>query len=265
MSNESSENMIPVSETDFLEEDQAIRGQNYACLSFLSPEDVLKDKESYFVASFLEKYVERNNELMNGLELLFSDKSDEIRSIKEQYNIYFDGSKIDEEYKAFKKENESKISEKYLQENNFRTCVRGVKVRGTYETLKEAQIRAEVLKRKDNNKHNIYIAQVGCWCPWSANPDDIQSPEYSETQLNTLMNEYMKNQQNKDEFYNERKEELMKRASDLNIKKQKSIEEGSSSSDTLTNKESNENKKNVIESLDEEDSWMQNKGKSKLN
>ena len=50
----------PVTE-DFLEADDAIRGQNYVCLSFVSPEDVLKNKELFFMQKFLKKLVKENN------------------------------------------------------------------------------------------------------------------------------------------------------------------------------------------------------------
>ena len=37
---------------DFLEVDQNIPGQNYVCLSFVSPEKILKEKEVFFNTSF---------------------------------------------------------------------------------------------------------------------------------------------------------------------------------------------------------------------
>jgi hypothetical protein len=40
----------------FLECDDEIRGQKYICLSFLSPEKVLKNKDIYFFSKFLEFY-----------------------------------------------------------------------------------------------------------------------------------------------------------------------------------------------------------------
>lgn len=204
----------PVSVEDFLDQDDSIRGQNYVCMSFISPEDVIRSKEAYFIKEYMKKYTTRNKELMEGLQVLFPDKSDEIRSIKEQYDIYFDENAIIDDYATFKKDNELDISELYSKENKYQTNIRGVKIRGTYESLEEAKIRAEVLKRKDNNKHNIYIGQVGCWCPWAANPNEIESAEYTETQLNTLMKEYMKNKENKEQFYNERKQELVDRATE---------------------------------------------------
>ena len=38
--------------------------------------------------------------------------------------------------------------------------MRGIKVRGVFETLNEAKNRSEFLKRTDKN-HNIFIGQVG--------------------------------------------------------------------------------------------------------
>jgi hypothetical protein len=176
----------------------------------------------------MKRYVDRNNELIEGLSVLFPEKADEIRSIKEQYSIYFDKDSIVDEYMDFKKDNESTISDLYSRENNYQTNTRGVKVRGTYDSLQEAQTKAEALKRKDNNKFNIYVGQVGCWCPWSANPNEIDSAEYSETQLNTLMKEYHKNKDNKEIFYNERKKDLIDRATDKSsVTDTKNIDESS--------------------------------------
>ena len=39
---------------DFLESDPQIRGQNYCCLSFVSPEEVLDNKDVFFTGKFLE-------------------------------------------------------------------------------------------------------------------------------------------------------------------------------------------------------------------
>ena len=44
-------------EQDFLEVDRAIPGQNFVCLSFISPENVLEDKNLYslFQISFISE------------------------------------------------------------------------------------------------------------------------------------------------------------------------------------------------------------------
>ena len=238
----------PVSVKDFLDQDDSIRGQNYVCMSFISPEDVIRSKEAYFIKEYMKKYTDRNKELMEGLGHLFPDKLDELRSIQEQYNIYFDDEAILEDYVVFKKDNELNISESYSKENNYQTNIRGVKIRGSYESLQEAQNRAEALKRKDGNKHNIYIGQVGCWCPWAANPNEIESAEYTETQLNTLMKEYTKNKEDKEHFYNERKQDLINRATSNNKAKIEVEEPGGV--DELESPE-----EDVLKVMEESDTW----------
>lgn len=240
----------PVSVEDFLDQDDPIRGQNYVCMSFISPEDVIRSKEAYFIKEYMNQYTQRNCELMDGLSVLFPDKSDTIRSIKEQYATYFDSEAIINDYMEFKKDKEMEISEMYSKENNYQTNIRGVKIRGSYESLQEAQMKAEVLKRKDNNKFNIYIGQVGCWCPWSANPNEIENAEYTETQLNTLMKEYHKNKDNKELFYNERKQDLINRASKKNAN---TIQEE-------TKLELEDNTDEVSHIMEEVDTWSLQKG-----
>ena len=43
-------------EKDYLEVDELIGGQNYVCLSFLSPESLIKDKSAFNCAKFLQSY-----------------------------------------------------------------------------------------------------------------------------------------------------------------------------------------------------------------
>ena len=40
---------------DYLEADKEIRGQNYVCLSFISPENILKDKQLYYTHAWVKK------------------------------------------------------------------------------------------------------------------------------------------------------------------------------------------------------------------
>ena len=41
---------------DLLDEDQPLAGQKFVCLSFLSPEHILKQKELFFFEKFIEQY-----------------------------------------------------------------------------------------------------------------------------------------------------------------------------------------------------------------
>ena len=41
---------------DLLDEDKPIGGQKYVCLSFVSPEDILKDKNLFYFEKFLKHF-----------------------------------------------------------------------------------------------------------------------------------------------------------------------------------------------------------------
>jgi len=48
-------------EEDFLHVDDPINGQKFVCLSFLSPENILKNKELFILNEFLNKFILENN------------------------------------------------------------------------------------------------------------------------------------------------------------------------------------------------------------
>lgn len=196
---------------DFLEQDASIRGQNYVCLSFLSPEDVLKQKEVYFFNKFLGTFSKDLGEFFSTMSEKYSEDIavvDMLKGLKQKYDYIFGSDELQTAYNFFKSSNNEKLETEYLEKNNFQTSIRGIKVRGTYETFPEAQKRAEVIKKFDPN-FDVFVGQVGCWCPWSPNPEDIQQVEYSETELNTLMKKYKENQDKKDELYRLRKDDMV--------------------------------------------------------
>jgi hypothetical protein len=87
--------------------------------------------------------------------------------------------------------------------NDFRTSIRGVKVRGTYGNPKEAELKAKKLQQKDKY-HNIFLAEVGKWTPWDPQPHEIAEQEYAQDELNTLMRKYKENEDNREKFFEER-------------------------------------------------------------
>ena len=203
--------LVSTKEVDYLDEDKPIRGQNYVCLSFISPEDLIRNKEVFYLEKYLEKFSSDLNGLYNGLSDKYPEAKDSLKQIRENYGHLFSGNDLQEDFKFFKSNNSGEVEKEYLEKNDFQTSIRGIKVRGTYETQKEAQTRAELLRRM-GDKFNIFVAQVGVWCPWSPNPEEIQEQEYAETQLNTLMKGYRENMEMRDQFYEQRKEEKIKEA-----------------------------------------------------
>jgi hypothetical protein len=231
---------VPTKEVDYLDEDKPLRGQNYVCLSFLSPEDVLNNKEVFYFEHYLERFSKDMDELLKGLAEKYKDDADAIQVIRENNEHLFKTNELQEHYRFFKRTHGEVIEKDFLEKNEFRTSVRGIKVRGVFETLKEAQVRAEVLRRMGDTNFDIFVGQVGVWCPWSPNPEDIQDQEYAETQLNTIMKQYKQNMSQKDEYYELRKKEKMEEA-------QRKLKEALEKKDPLTEKKELENEPMDIE------------------
>jgi hypothetical protein len=200
--------LISTKETDYLDEDKAVRGQNYVLMSFISPEDVLINKETYYFNRFLDKFGKDMKTLYDGIIAKYPDSKDLMETIKTNHAYIYDVKELDEQYKFFKSTNSQEIESSFHKENNFRTTIRGIKIRGSFDTMEEAKNRIEFLKKVDKN-FDIYVGQVGCWCPWSPNPNDLEDQEYAETQLNTLMKEYNKNVSDKNELFEQRKQEAI--------------------------------------------------------
>ena len=203
--------VVSTKEVDYLDEDKKIRGQNYVLLSFVSPEDVIANKEAYYFSRFLNQYSKDMNTLFDGILAKYPDSKDLIATIKSNHAYVFDSNEMNEQYKFFKSVNSSEVEADYYRDNNFQTTIRGLKVRGVFDTVEEAKSRSEFLKKIDN-KFDIFIGEVGCWCPWSPNPNDLQDQEYAETQLNTLMKKYKENMDSKDAVFEQRKQESINNA-----------------------------------------------------
>lgn len=208
---EKSPNVVYTRDVDYLDEDKPIRGQNYVCLSFLSPEDVLANKEVFYISKFLQRFSTDMNTLFQSLKTKYPNDEDMLNGIREANQYVFDEKDIQDQYRFFKEVNSSDLEKVFYEQNDFRTSMRGIKVRGVFDTLKEAQNRADFLK-KGGDKFDIFVGQVGVWCPWSPNPHDMEDVQYAEAQLNTLMSKYKENITQKDIFFEQRKNEKIEDA-----------------------------------------------------
>ena len=210
-------------EEDYLDIDKPITGQNFYCISFVSPEKILGEKEKFMfyhyqrainkkistmfdegVTSLLDKSSDGNIDVADVITL----KKSIDKSYKE-YDLAFELFK--DKFEDFKFSNEDKVGEAFDKANNFRTSVRGVKVRGVYDTKREADVRAAVLQRQDP-LFDVFVGQIGYWCPWDPNPQKIADIEYMNNDLNKLVKEYKSNEAKKDMFYQEQKTQRQKDA-----------------------------------------------------
>lgn len=200
--------------TDVLDQDPPLRGQNYYCVSFISPEEVINQKELFFFRNFLGFFAKDLSSFFEQTMVYYKDNPQllaMIKSIHERYNYIFDDASLQSEYDFYKSQNSEALDKEYFEKNKFQTTIRGLKVRGCFDTLEEAKKRAEQI-RKFDKLFNVYVAQVGCWCPWSPYPQDIEDFSFANSQLNTLMHKYKEGQDVKDALYKMRKNELLQNA-----------------------------------------------------
>jgi hypothetical protein len=195
---------------DFLEVDPTIQGQQYCVLSFISPENVLKKKEAYFNSEFL-KWLCDQSEFLDSVVL----KNDKTRL---NYNS------VKEKYDDFLYKNEERLENEFHEMEDFKTTVRGIKVRGVYATQREAEVRCKVLQRL-NKRDNVFLGQVGYWLPWDPNPDRVENTEYLEPELNKLMKQYKENAAKRDIYYQENKDNLLKNRVKETMESEKNEEE----------------------------------------
>jgi hypothetical protein len=78
---------------------------------------------------------------------------------------------------------------------------KGIKIRGVYDTMEEAQKRCQQIRGFDPH-FNVFVGEVGKWLPWDDDADKAEDAVYAETKLNAIMKGY-KEQQIKAKEYNE--------------------------------------------------------------
>ena len=212
---------------DLLEEDKPIAGQKFVCMSFVSPEKILKQKEIYFFEEFLKKWelnksMEKFAQFLNFLsykyKLTFNDIMKDFEEfVKEEKENLAKGS-LEDDYKTFLDNNEDELEKSFAIRNNFQTSTRGVKIRGVYPSVEEAELRCKMLRELDPH-HDVFVGPVGLWMPWDPEAYKTGRVEYMEEELNQLMNEKKKNEENAKAAFDARVKEAKKKAIEENMQK----------------------------------------------
>ena len=211
---------------DALEEDKPINGQKFVCMSFISPEDIIKQREMFFFENFvkhwdfaksMEKYVQFMNFISHKYELPFDSLVDDLKEFtdSEKDNLIQNG--IEGEYKTFLEQHEDQLQQEFGKRNEFQTSVRGIKIRGTYPTMEEAELRCKMIRDVDPH-FDVYVGQVGMWIPFHPNAYKTGRVEYLEEELNQLMQEKIKNERSAKQEFDKRVKESKRKAIDENIK-----------------------------------------------
>lgn len=214
---------------DLLDEDQPLAGQKFVCLSFISPEKILKDKNLFFFEEFMKQYdmyksLEKFTQFLNFVSYKYKLPFEKLQSdledfAKSEANNLFNIS-LDAEYKTYIDNNEEKLEEQFNKNNNFQTSTRGLKIRGCFPSEKEAEMRCKILREMDPN-HDIMVGPVGMWVPWHPEAYKTGKVEYLEEELNELMNEKQKNEKSAKLEFDKRIKDTKRQAMEDNIQKAK--------------------------------------------
>ena len=218
---------------DYLEEDPEIPTQRYCIISFISPEKVIKQKTQFMNEKFIEWMaydwkVKGLEQFMAFLSKKYSVKVDDLFKDMEEFKKVHEAevrkTDVPEQYQIFLLKNEKDLEAKFTESVEFRTNVRGVKVRRIFANLEETQTFARVLQRRYPND-NLYIGKVGAWLPWDPSEHMMPEVEYAEKELNELMRKYKENEVNREIFFEEEKAEKIRKQKEENIARAKKAAE----------------------------------------
>jgi hypothetical protein len=212
---------------DVLDEDAAIAGQRFSCVSFISPENILEKREAYLFDQFVQQWdftksMSKFGDFVNFISYKYHLNVENITAdytdfCKEEVDRLRAGS-VSDDFQTFLDKNEDKLTEKFQREHAFQTSVRGMKSRGNFSTQDEAEQYCKKLREKDPN-HDIFVAPVGVWVPWDPNAYKTGRVEFMEEELNKLHQEKMKNEAKAKEEFDKRIQDTKRKAIEENIAK----------------------------------------------
>jgi len=212
---------------DLCDEDPVIASQKFVCLSFVSPEKILKQREQYIFEKFVQQWefsksIEKFGDFLNFVAFKYKIKMDDIMNDMKEYvteeKNHLKSFSIENDFKNFMDKNEDRITEDFNKKHDFNTSVRGVKVRGAYSSQAEAELRCKKLRENDPH-HDIFVGPVGVWMPWDPDAYKTGRVEFMEEELNQLHQEKIKNEEKAKQEFDQRVRDAKRKAIEENVKK----------------------------------------------
>jgi hypothetical protein len=211
---------------DLLEVDKPIAGQAFGCFSFISPEKILKQRETFYFEEFLKQWemnksMEKFHQFLNFIsykyKLQFEEVIKDFETFVKEERETIANSSIEDDYKTFLDREEDELEKKFNVKHNFQTSVRGFKARGNFASQEECELRAKLLRETDPS-FDVFVGPVGTWLPWEPEAYKTGRVEYMEEELNQLANEKKKNEEVAKTAFEQRIKETKQKAIDENKK-----------------------------------------------
>lgn len=213
---------------NLLDEDPTISGQKYVCVSFVSPETILKKKEMFLFERFVQDwdYTKSLKVFTEFLGLISHNYNINMKELADEFNEFLSEEapalrkelSVEDDFKNFLDMNEEKLTGEFSREHAFQTNVRGLKIRGAFATEYEAEARCKKLREMDPH-HDIFVGPVGVWIPWEPDAYKTGRLEYAEEKLNELHKQKLLNQEKAKLEFENRKKKMTEKAILENIKK----------------------------------------------
>jgi hypothetical protein len=214
---------------DLCDEDPTIAGQKFVCLSFISPETILKKREVFLFNEFVRQWdmtksMGKFGEFLNfvsykyslNMENVLADYQDFVQ--EEETRLKADAVHVEDDFKNFMDKHEDRLNAQFSRDHDFQTSVRGIKVRGSFSTQEEAEHNCKKLRERDP-AHDIYLGQVGIWMPFEPNAYKTGKVDFLEPELNRLHEEKIKNEAKAKQEFDERVKTAKRKAIEDNIEK----------------------------------------------
>ena len=225
---------------------QSVNNQKFALVSFLSPNDRVKQRTLFNIQQFLcdevnRRLLEKGRQMVLDINQRFGqnmmkyiDKyskskdpklhavADVLKEVKEKLKMDYDSEEtyliqtFSQDYEElvdlfdiYCADNYQHLEELFEQKYGSECSVHGFKIRGVFETAESAGKHAQYLQQKVEPHASVYMVPVGHWVPWSPDPDAIKDQHYAVKELNDLMGEYRKNQAKARELFEARKKKMI--------------------------------------------------------
>jgi len=236
---------------DLLEEDKPIAQQKFVCVSFVSPENIIQQKEHYFFDQFvktwdlvksMQKYAQFTAFLAYKYNLDPEHVTADLNTFCKEEAETLSKESVTDDYKTFLEKNVDKLETEYGKKNEFQTNTRGIKIRGVFPSQEEAELRAKLLRENDPH-FDVYVGPVGVWMPWEPDAYRTGKVQFLESQLNELMAKKQQNEASAKEYFDKRVKEAKRKAIEENVRKAR--ESGNKLSQSIDAQDNLVNVKNV--------------------
>jgi hypothetical protein len=198
--------------------------QRFCSISFLSPEvsinrKLINDISKFVYYEFNKKIKEVGNVCTNNINLLISKLVDDFESLDDNdkreikkdlsFNVQTEENNYLREYMMSTEKISNLMSTIDYKPFEDQCNIHGIKIRGVFTNIQDANNYCLKIK-KDEPNINIFVTSIGHWSPTDPFGENIAHKTYDgdvntlnpEIQLQTIMNGYNDNKEQKDNFLN---------------------------------------------------------------